>query len=103
MRSSIPSPWGRRFCSGRVRHHAPGGWETVARFEKAVADIPNIVHALRLFGDPDYLLRIVCEGLPAYQRLYDEQLATLPGVLRLTSTLVMKEVVAERLVLDQRP
>jgi DNA-binding Lrp family transcriptional regulator len=54
-------------------------------------------------SDVHYLLRIVCEGLAAYQRLYDEKLATLPGVQRLTSTLVMKEVVPERLLLDQRP
>jgi DNA-binding Lrp family transcriptional regulator len=80
-----------------------GDRETVARFEKAVADIPNIVHAQRLFGDPDYLLRIICQDLAAYRRLYDEKLAALPGVLRLTSTLVMKEVVPERLLLNQRP
>ena len=65
-------------------------------FEKAVAKIPNVLQAQRLFGDPDYLLRVVCEDLAAYQRLYDEKLATLPGVQRLSSTLVMKEVVPER-------
>jgi DNA-binding Lrp family transcriptional regulator len=69
---------------------------TVAAFEKAIMDLPNVVQAQRLFGDPDYLLRIVCEDLAAYQRLYDDQLTTLPGVQRLTSTLVMKDVVPER-------
>ncbi|HSD20932.1 MAG TPA: Lrp/AsnC ligand binding domain-containing protein [Anaeromyxobacter sp.] len=48
-------------------------------------------------------MRIICKDLAAYQRLYDEKLATLRGVQRLTSTLVMKEVVPERLLLDQRP
>jgi DNA-binding Lrp family transcriptional regulator len=69
---------------------------TISAFEKAVIEVPNVVEAQRLFGDPDYLLRVVCEDLAAYQRLYDEQLATLPGVQRLTSTLVMKDVVSER-------
>jgi DNA-binding Lrp family transcriptional regulator len=69
---------------------------TVAAFEKAIMELPNVAQAQRLFGDPDYLLRIVCEDLAAYQRLYDEQLTTLPGVQRLTSTLVMKDVVPER-------
>ena len=32
---------------------------TVAAFEDAVAQVPNIVQAQRLFGDPDYLLRVV--------------------------------------------
>jgi len=39
---------------------------------------------------------VVSADLPAFQRLYDERLATLPGVRRLTSTLVMKQVVRDR-------
>ncbi|MGW0734050.1 Lrp/AsnC family transcriptional regulator [Streptomyces sp. NPDC002851] len=70
--------------------------DTVADFERSLADIPQVVQAERLFGDPDYLVRLVAEDLPAFQRLYDEQLATLPGVQRLSSTLVMKHVVQER-------
>src|ERR1044072_5222882 len=66
--------------------------DTVAAFEQAVADIPNVLQAQRLFGDPDYLLRVVTRDLPAFQKLYDDRLATLPGVPRLRSTLVMKAV-----------
>lgn len=69
---------------------------TVEAFERAVAAIPQILDAQRLFGDPDYLLRIVTADLPAYQRMYDEQLTTLPGVQRLSSTIVMKHVVHNR-------
>jgi DNA-binding Lrp family transcriptional regulator len=69
---------------------------TVAAFEEAVSDLPNVLQAQRLFGDPDFLLRVVAEDLAAFQRLYDERLATLPGVQRLTSTLVMKRVVEDR-------
>jgi DNA-binding Lrp family transcriptional regulator len=70
--------------------------ETVDAFEQAVEDIPDVVQAQRLFGDPDYLLRIVTADLTAFQRLYDDRLATLPGVQRLSSTLVMKTVVDDR-------
>ncbi|MDG9719966.1 Lrp/AsnC family transcriptional regulator [Streptomyces sp. DH24] len=70
--------------------------ETVAGFERAVGEVPEVVEAQRLFGEPDYLLRVVAADLAAYQRLYDERLATLPGVQRLTSTLVMKHVVRDR-------
>jgi Lrp/AsnC ligand binding domain len=52
--------------------------------------------AQRLFGNPDYLLRVVAADLDAYRRIYDEQLAALPGVQRLTSTLVMKDLVGAR-------
>ena len=97
-----PAAVGQTFAAVVFVTMRQGDRETVARFEKAVADIPGVVHAQRLFGDPDYLLRVVCEDLPAYQRLYDDKLGTLPGVQRLTSTLVMKEVVPERLLLHQR-
>jgi DNA-binding Lrp family transcriptional regulator len=70
--------------------------ETIAAFEGQVAGIPHVLSAQRLFGDPDYLLRVLTRDLPAYQQLYDERLATLPGVLRLNSTLVMKSVVQAR-------
>ncbi|MNL66408.1 AsnC family protein [compost metagenome] len=61
-----------------------------------MVDIPQVIQAQRLFGDPDYLLHVIARDLPAFQRLYDEQLSALPGVQRLTSTLVMKSVVQDR-------
>lgn len=67
--------------------------ETVSAFEDAVAGVPAVIQAQRLFGDPDYLLRITARDLAHFQQLYDTQLSTLPGVQRLTSTLVMKNVV----------
>jgi len=98
-----PAAVGQSFAAVVFVTMRQGDRETVARFEKAVAEIPSVVSAQRLFGDPDYLLRVVCEDLPAYQRLYDEKLGTLPGVQRLTSTLVMKEVVLEHASLEHRP
>jgi DNA-binding Lrp family transcriptional regulator len=70
--------------------------ETLLGFEQAVAAIPNVLLAQRLFGDPDYLLRVRTTDLDAYTRLEDDVLATLPGVQRLNSTLVMKNVVIDR-------
>lgn len=70
--------------------------DTLLGFEDAVARIPNVVQAQRLFGDPDYLLRVVTADLNAYANLEDDTLAALPGVQRLTSTLVMKHVVSDR-------
>ena len=70
--------------------------DTVEAFEQAVATIPNVLTAQRLFGDPDYLLQVVARDLRAFQKLYDERISTLPGVQRLSSTLVMKSVVENR-------
>lgn len=68
----------------------------VRSFDAALVDIPEVVSADRLFGDPDYMLHIVTKDLDAFQALYDQHLATLPGVLRLSSTLVMKSIVKNR-------
>jgi DNA-binding Lrp family transcriptional regulator len=70
--------------------------ETLLAFERAVVEVPEILQAQRLFGDPDYLLRVATADLGAYQRLEDDVLSALPGVQRLNSTLVMKHVVDER-------
>ena len=69
---------------------------TIARFESSLADVPEVHHAERLFGDPDYLIRVATADLAAYQVLRDEKLATLPGVQRLSSTIVMKRIVDNR-------
>lgn len=69
---------------------------TIQEFERSLATIPQVRHAERLFGDPDYLVRVATADIEAYQRLRDEQLATLPGVQRITSTIVMKRIVDDR-------
>jgi DNA-binding Lrp family transcriptional regulator len=51
---------------------------------------------LLLFGDPDYLLRVVARDLDSFTALRDQRLATLPGIHRLTSTIVMKRIVDNR-------
>jgi DNA-binding Lrp family transcriptional regulator len=68
----------------------------VPAFDAAVAEIPEVTQALRLFGDPDYLLQVAVADLRAYERLWDEKLSALPGVARVQSTLVMKTVVDGR-------
>ncbi|AEA22361.1 Lrp/AsnC family transcriptional regulator [Pseudonocardia benzenivorans] len=70
--------------------------DTVHAFEAAVVEIPNVVEAQRLFGDPDYMLRVLTRDLAAFQELYDDRLAALPGVQRVSSTLVMKTVAENR-------
>jgi DNA-binding Lrp family transcriptional regulator len=70
--------------------------DTLAAFEHAVIGIEHVVQAQRLFGDPDYLLRVVARDLGTFQRLYDDRLTSLPGVQRLSTTLVMKSVIDDR-------
>ncbi|SJM61151.1 Lrp/AsnC family transcriptional regulator [Gulosibacter sp. 10] len=68
----------------------------IAEFEAGVAEIPHVVQAHRLFGEPDYQLYVAARSKQHFQELYDERLSQLPGVQRLTSTLIMKTLVAGR-------
>ena len=61
--------------------------DIIATFEEAVAAIPYILDADRLFGEPDYLLRVVARDLDHFQQIYDERLSALPGVQRLNTTM----------------
>jgi len=70
--------------------------KSVQAFEAALHHVPEITRAERLFGDPDYMLHVVTRDLSAFQVFYDRNLATLPNVLRLTSTLVMKSIFENR-------
>lgn len=70
-----------------------GDQRSVADFEAGVTEIPNIVQAQRLFGEPDYQLYVAAQSKQHFQELYDRELSSLPGVRRLTSTLIMKTVV----------
>jgi len=69
---------------------------SISAFEEAVAKIAHVTLAQRLFGDPDYLLRVVAADLAHFQRLYDDELSALPSVQRLSTTLVMKKIVQDR-------
>lgn len=68
----------------------------VSEFDEAIDAVPQVIEAQRLFGEPDYLLRIVTADLRAYQTLYDDVLTRLPGLRGLNSTIVMKETVPRR-------
>ncbi|MFF8842045.1 Lrp/AsnC family transcriptional regulator [Streptomyces sp. NPDC015127] len=70
--------------------------DAVTEFDAALADIPEVVEAQRLFGEPDYLIRVVSADLPSYQHLYESVLIHLPGLRGLNSTIVMKQAVHPR-------
>ena len=76
---------------------------TITEFERGLAGVPEVRHAERLFGDPDYLVRVATADLASYVTLRDEKLATLPGVYRLSSTIVMKRIVDDRPYPTSRP
>jgi DNA-binding Lrp family transcriptional regulator len=66
--------------------------KTIAAFDREVAKLDQVTECLRMFGDPGYLLRVAVKDLDAYERFYMSRLANLPGVVKLTTQLIMKTI-----------
>lgn len=69
-----------------------GTREIIEAFERALLEIPDVVEAQRLFGEPDYLLRVAVQDSDEYERLYTNRLAALPGVSKARSQIGMKTI-----------
>ena len=82
------------------RAYEPLVWVTLAKvtrdslseFELAVEAIDDVVEAMRMMGQPDYLLRIQTANAETFEALYMDHLAALPHVQTLTSQMAMKSV-----------
>jgi DNA-binding Lrp family transcriptional regulator len=66
--------------------------QSMLAFESAIGDVPEIVEAARMMGQPDYQLRIATQSADSFEALYIDRLANLPHVQTLTSQLAMKVV-----------
>ncbi|MEU6998079.1 Lrp/AsnC family transcriptional regulator [Nonomuraea sp. NPDC046570] len=64
--------------------------ETVTAFEAAVMEVDDVIECLRMFGRPDYVLRVAVADMDAYGQLCLDRLGRLPGLDKLTSQIAMK-------------
>jgi DNA-binding Lrp family transcriptional regulator len=74
--------------------------ELLAAFEKAAASAPSIVSCLMMSGEDDYIITVLARDLADFERIHKEQLSRLPGVARLRSSFVLREVVNRPLPLS---
>jgi DNA-binding Lrp family transcriptional regulator len=65
---------------------------TVQAFETAIASLDEVVECQRMFGIPDYLVRVAVADQAAYEAFYMNELAELPGLARVNSQFAMKVV-----------
>jgi DNA-binding Lrp family transcriptional regulator len=63
---------------------------TVEAFEERVAAMKEVTELRRMFGIPDYLLRVQVADLPAYERWLTTQLMGDPAIARVDSRITMK-------------
>jgi Lrp/AsnC family leucine-responsive transcriptional regulator len=67
---------------------------TVEAFEARIAEMDAVVECRRMFGIPDYVIRVAVADAEAYEAFYMTQLAELPGLARVNSQFTMKAVKA---------
>jgi len=63
---------------------------TVEAFEAGVTAFEEVVECRRMFGVPDYLVRVAVADQDAYEAFYMNKLAELPGLARVNSQFTMK-------------
>lgn len=73
-------------ATATLSHHDQASF---SRFEKAVADIPEVVECLKVSGTFDYILRFVCADMAQYHALSERLLDTGRGVAQLSSHVVL--------------
>lgn len=67
---------------------------TFEAFEEAVSALDEVIEVRRMFGLPDYLIRVATSSLESYESFVSTKLGDLPGIDKLDSHLTMKLVKA---------
>jgi DNA-binding Lrp family transcriptional regulator len=65
---------------------------TVERFESTLAAAGEVIEFRRLFGKPDYFVRVAVADLTAYEVFLSSRVMTIPGVGRVHSRFAMKNI-----------
>jgi DNA-binding Lrp family transcriptional regulator len=66
--------------------------ELLKAFEEAVRKAPSVVSCQLMSGEDDYLITVMARDLADFERIHKEQLSRLPGVARLKSSFVLRDV-----------
>jgi Lrp/AsnC family leucine-responsive transcriptional regulator len=66
--------------------------EDLDRFAAAVARWPEVMECYLMTGTRDYLLRVVCADLQAYERFLKGQLTRLDGIASIESSFALAQV-----------
>lgn len=67
--------------------------ELLGAFERAVAQVPDVLECHLMAGSADYLLKVVARDSEDFARSHRQRLASLPGVARMQSSFGLKTVV----------
>ncbi|MGH8133881.1 MAG: Lrp/AsnC family transcriptional regulator, partial [Steroidobacteraceae bacterium] len=65
------------------------GRDALLKFEQAVRGHPEILECYTLMGETDFLLRIVCRDIKAYEAFFLDHLSRFPGVQSVNSSIAL--------------
>jgi Lrp/AsnC family transcriptional regulator, leucine-responsive regulatory protein len=71
--------------------------DVLKAFEAAVSRAPSVVSCYLMSGEDDYLVTVMARDLADFERIHKEQLSRLPGVARLKSSFVLRDVASKPL------
>lgn len=69
--------------------------QAVERFESAIETFDEVVECRRMFGQPDYIIRVAVPDHDAFERFLTTRLLDLPAISRVNSHFTMKTVKSE--------
>ena len=72
--------------------------EQLDRFGEAIADWPEVMECYLMTGQFDYLLRVVCADLAAYEAFIREKLTRVDGVSSIESSFALGQVKYSRVL-----
>ncbi len=75
------------FANVSLEDHHP---DSVGEFDRVVRECPNILEAHALSGQHDYLLKIICESIGAYDRLLSDTILQCRAVHTVSTGFVLR-------------
>ncbi|GIZ50176.1 Lrp/AsnC family transcriptional regulator [Noviherbaspirillum aridicola] len=77
------------FTSVTLGRHGEAEGDT---FERAIAQMPEVLECLSVTGEADYMLRVVAPDLNAFSEFMMKRLLKLPGVINVKSNIALKKI-----------
>jgi len=71
---------------------AGGARQSLAEFEQAVRDFPEVQECFMLMGEVDFLLKVVTRDVAAYERFLRDKLTLIPTVREVRSSMALSAV-----------
>jgi DNA-binding Lrp family transcriptional regulator len=67
--------------------------EELIRFERAVAECPEVFSCYLMSGSDDYLVMVAARDIADYERLHKDVLSRIPGVSRIQSSFTLRQII----------